>query len=865
MQNKIKNILLEVNKPSRYIGGETGSFNKEWDKAKIRVNIAFPDLYEIGISNLGHRILYHVMNTISDDFLADRSYAPEVDFKEQLRKNNLPLYGVESFKPLCEFDIIAFSLQYELSYPTILSMLEMGNIPVFNKDRTDSDPLIVAGGPGSYNPEPLRDFIDAFIIGDGEEIVIEVLECVKNSKLNNESREETLKNLSKIEGIYVPRFYSLKEDFSRPVPISSEFPEKINKRIVSFDSKYFPVNFPVPYSSSVHDRAVIEIRRGCGRMCRFCQSCFTNLPVRERKPEEVIELTEKLLNNTGYDEYSLLSLSSSDYSNIEPLVCELNRRYAKTGASISLPSQRADAFSLDLANEVQSVRKSALTFAPEAGSQRLRDVINKNLNEDQIMDAVMSAYKAGWGHVKLYFMIGLPTETFEDLDEIINLIKRIKNNSWNLKRELNLNKPLDLTCTMSIFVPKPFTPFQWCAQDSVELINQKIRYLRDKVKFLKGVKLNFHDSFLSQIEAVFARGDRKLGALIEKVWKNGSYLDAWSEHFNKEIWYNAAEELNINFYDYASKKINLDSELPWDIIYIGIDKNWLINEYNKSIQSQVSVPCDEKCAGCGTCTNLGKKPQVLEKVSFLDLKIKDPENTETYKYRIKIQKTGNLKYISHLDWQRLLYRAFRKANISLDFTKGFNPQPKISIGLALPIFIESTSEFIDIEIKENMQENTLLENMNKVLPDNSKILQVVKIPKKEQCIDKTVCWAKYSATPVELPVNEKIDLECIVKNVIERDNIIIEKQKHKGLKKLIDIRPSIYSINVEKNESFYNLEFILRTGQGESEDSTCNSVDSVKKSVSSLRADDFLKFLTPDIKWNIKREKLFNSSFKELV
>ncbi|MDD3013869.1 MAG: TIGR03960 family B12-binding radical SAM protein, partial [Candidatus Gastranaerophilales bacterium] len=745
----------------------------------------------------------------------------------------------------------------------ILTMLEMGKIPIYSKGRNDSHPLIIAGGPGSLNPEPLAGFIDAFIIGDGEDVLVEILEASKISKLNKESREESLKRLSKIEGIYIPEFYNVPENFSKPVPVNFEFSEKINKRISDFDSKYYPVNFPVPYSSSIHDRAVIEIRRGCGRMCRFCQSCFANLPVREREPEKVIELTEETLHNTGYDEYSLLSLSSSDYRNIEPLVCELNRRHASSGASISLPSQRADAFSLDLANEVQSVRKSTLTFAPEAGSQRLRDVINKNLNEDQIMNAVMSAYKSGWSSVKLYFMIGLPSETNEDIDEIFNLLKRIKDRSRDLKNELEIKKHLDITCTVSIFVPKPFTPFQWCAQDRLEIINEKIKYLRDKVKFIKGVKLNYHDSFLCQLEAVFSRGDRKLGILIERVWKKGSYLDAWNEHFNKKIWYEAAEELNINFHDYSSKKINLDSELPWDIINIGIEKKWLIEEYNKSIQSQVSVPCDERCAQCGVCDTFGKKTQIIEKNSFSGSEKITPEkqNTEIYKYRIKIQKTDDFKYISHLDWQRLLYRAFRKANINLDFTKGFNPQPKISIGLALPIFAQSICEFVDIEIKENMQENILLEKMNEVLPDNSKVLRVVKISKDEQSVDRTVCWAQYTASPVDLSETKNIDMEYIVKNAIARDNIFIEKQKHKGLKKLIDIRPSIYSINVKKEESFYNLEFVLKTGQGESP-ILC---DEKMSKPGSLRADEFLKFLTPDIKWSIKREKLFDCNFKELV
>jgi len=364
---QIKKILHEVNRPSRYIGHEVGSLNKEFDSAIVKTAIAFPDLYEIGVSNLGHRILYHLINAESSgSFMADRVYAPEVDFKTKLLEYNLPLYGVESFRALSEFDIVAFSLQYELSYPTILSILEMGGINIKSAQRAENAPLVIAGGPGSYNPEPLSDFIDVFIIGDGEDILIELLNSVKESKLANKSREESLKALQKIEGIYVPRFYKVKEPFSSPYPISSEFPEKINKRISKLSDSACAVDFPVTYMACVHDRAVLEIRRGCGRMCRFCQPCFVNLPIRERPAENIVKLTGELLDNTGYDEYSLLSLSSSDYGNIEELISALNQEHSAKGISISLPSQRADAFSVELANLVQSVRKSTLTFAPES-------------------------------------------------------------------------------------------------------------------------------------------------------------------------------------------------------------------------------------------------------------------------------------------------------------------------------------------------------------------------------------------------------------------------------------------------------------------------------------------------------------------
>jgi len=846
MLERINKVLLEVNKPSRYIGQEIGSLNKDWDSAVIKTAIAFPDLYEIGISNLGHRILYHIINQ-SNDFLADRVYAPAIDFREKLNENQIPLYGVESLKPLSEFDVIAFSLQYELSYPTILAMLEMGQVPVKSQDRLDSDPITIAGGPGCFNPEPLTDFIDAFIIGDGEEVLVEILNEIRNSKQNKITRAETLINLQKIEGVYVPRFYQTNEDYSKPSPVNNNFPQKINKRISNLANDNYPTGFPVPYSSSVHDRAVIEIRRGCGRMCRFCQSCFVNLPVRERDPESIIDLTDKVLKSTGYDEYSLLSLSSNDYTNIEDLVCALNQRHAGTGASISLPSQRADAFSLELANQVQSVRKSTLTFAPEAGSQRLRDVINKNLNEEQISNAILSAYEAGWNKVKLYFMVGLPTETFEDLDEIINLLGRIKNKANELRRSNNINKVLEITCTVSIFVPKPFTPFQWCAQDKPELINEKVRYLKEQVRQLKGVKLNYHERFLSQLEAVFARGDRKLNKLIEIVHKKGSYLDAWDEHFNKKIWYETAEELNINFDEYASRKICLESELPWDIINVGIDKDWLKDEYNKAISNQTSIPCGESCSNCGVCKSFKKEPIIKSKEQIKILKNENKINQDsTHKYRLQLQKTGSLKFISHLDWQKMLYRAVRKAEIKVSFTQGFNPSPKISIGMALPLFVESFDEYLDIELIEEMQENVLLEKLNQFLPENSKASRIVKISKEEKAIDTRINWAKYSADPIDLEAIRKIDLKYIVNDILSKKNILIEKEKRKGLKKLIDIRPYINTIKVVE-DSFYKLELILMTGQN-----------------GTLRPDDFLKFLTPDIKWNIVREKLLDGNFKEL-
>ncbi|MEI7474146.1 MAG: TIGR03960 family B12-binding radical SAM protein [bacterium] len=853
MRKEIESILRYVNKPSRYIGCEQGSIKKDWDNSSAKICLAFPDLYEIGISNLGHRILYHVINNSASNFLADRVYAPDKDFRDLLGENKLPLYGVESFKPLNEFDAVAFSLQYELSYPTLLSMLEFSDIAIRSTDRDDKSPIIAAGGPGSYNPEPLREFIDVFFIGDGEEILVEFMESVKKAKAQNLSRKQTLKLIAEIDGAYVPSLYSYKNGENIPTPIEAGLNKEITRRFVQFDSANFPVNFPIPSCLAVHDRAVVEIRRGCGRMCRFCQSCFVNLPVRERAPEKVVELTDKVLKNTGYDEYSLLSLSSSDYRNIETLVKTLNERYEGSETSLSLPSQRADAFSVNLANMVQSVRKSTLTFAPEAGSQRMRDVINKNLQEEEIIKAVLSAYEAGWSNVKLYFMIGLPTETFEDLDAMVELLNSIKNKAKALKHEKNINKFIELTCTVSIFVPKTFTPFQWVGQDSHETINEKIRYLKDKMRNIKGVKLNFHEPFLSLLEAVFSRGDHRLNDLIELVYKKGSYLDAWSENFNKKIWLSAAEELNIDFHQYATKAFNTDEVLTWDFIKTGVSKDWLISEYNKSLNSENNVPCDKECTNCGVCSNFdtscelnsNEDFEILKTIEKLEKNIPD-ESNEIYKYRLKVEKKSDYKYLSHLDWNRAIYRACKIADLPLHFTNGFNPSPKISIALALPLFVESKGEIVEMELKKYIEPTKLQEVLNKELPNYSKVVSIVEIDKKSQTVEVEIEYAKYSAIIFDTQKAEKVDLKEAVLNMLQKDKIEVEKFSHKKNKtKVIDIRQFIIELSYDEASS--TLNFILKAGQN-----------------GNLRPDDFLEYLTPGIKWTTTREVILNKDFKEL-
>lgn len=833
---KLKTILNNVNKPSRYIGEELGIVKKDFDKVDINFALVFPDLYELGISNLGCRILYDVLN--QQDFIwAQRAYAPDVDMKKQMEANDIPLYSTEGKNPLSDFDIVSFSFQYELSYPTVLALLKLSNITVTNKDRSESEPIILAGGPGSYNPLPMTSFIDVFTFGDGEEVLIEVCSCLKD--LKNASREEKLLALSKIEGCYVPKFH--------------DGTTKIKKRICSLGPINALQSFTIPYSPCTHDRVVTEIRRGCGRMCRFCQSCFTNLPIRERSAEEIIEITDRLLANTGYEEYSLLSLSSNDYSNINPVVEELCHKHSPRGSSISLPSQRADSFNLELANMVQAVRKSTMTFAAEAGSQRLRNVINKNLTQEQILNAAMTCYKAGWGKIKLYFMLGLPTETFEDLDEMIELLSTIKRTSLQIKKELNLNHHLDLTCTVSTFVPKPHTPFQWFGQDSPELIQEKITYLISRVRSVKGVRLNFSDIFTSQLESIFSRGDSTLSPFIQRAFEKGAYLDAWRENFNRTTWKDAAEETGIDLLAHSTKKIPVDEILPWEFIDTGVNKDWLINEYNQSLKDALSKPCDEQCSNCGVCQNTSYKKIIHSKNSYQPDKSTLPvDKSQNFSYRLLISKTGDLKYISHLDWLGTFYKVLKRAGLNLAFSQGFNPSPKISASVALPIFVESKGEFLDIEIHDFKTPEELQKIIQASLPKGAEVLQVTNIEKNSKSIDKIVYWAKYTAKIHDKSIVNNLDLRYKVSELLNKDEIFIEKTSKKGLRQNINIRPSIKSLKIVDEEKGL-IEFIIKTGQLGS--------DQVKQ----LRADEFLNVIFHQINWDITRECLLDENLKELL
>ena len=599
--DKFDKVLKRVLKPARYIGMEVNSIVKDLDKVDIKFAFGFPDIYDVGMSHLGLHILYNLLN--SEDYIAcERVFAPWTDMEEEMRKENIPLFTLENKEPIKNFDFVGFTLQYEMSYTNIINMLDLGGIPILSKDRGEEDPLVIAGGPCSYNPEPIADIMDFFVIGEGEEVTLEILEKYREFKKFSRKKEDFLREISKIQGVYVPRFYDVyyNEDntISEMIPNIEGVPKTIEKRIIKdLDQNYFPDKLIIPYIETVHDRIPLEIFRGCTRGCRFCQAGMIYRPVREKNPDRLLELTEKLVEKTGYENISLTSLSSCDYSQLEPLISELINRYEEDKIGVSLPSLRLDSFSIDVLKEIEKVRKTGLTFAPEAGSQRLRDVINKGINEEDLTTAVGYAFKEGWSTIKLYFMIGLPTETDEDVLGIKDLGYKVKDIFFKQPKE-DRKGNLKVTLSASCFVPKPFTPFQWVGQNSIEEFYGKINLLRNSIKDKK-VTFNYHDPELSYLEAIIARGDRKVCNGIIKAWEKGCKFDGWSEHFNYNIWMEALEEAGIDGEFYALRERDLDEIFPWDFIDIGVSKEYLIREYEKAKSEELTRDCRLGCTGCG--------------------------------------------------------------------------------------------------------------------------------------------------------------------------------------------------------------------------------------------------------------------------
>lgn len=600
IKKEVEKILQYVQKPARYVGGELNSVIKDPDKVDIRYAFCFPDIYEIGMSHLGMKILYGLVNDREDSW-CERVFAPDVDMEEQMRKNNVPLFALESGDYIKDFDIIGFTLMYELCYTNVLNMLDLAGIPLYSKDRTELAPIICVGGPCACNPEPIADFVDIVFLGDGEDSTNAVLDLLKECKKKGATKQDFLLKAKDITGVYVPSFY--KDSYNADgtlkelVPINGA-PEKVKKSVVSDMNKcYYPKEFVVPFISIVHDRAVEEIFRGCIRGCRFCQAGFIYRPIREKSVETINAQSKALIDSTGYDELSLCSLSTSDHSQVNEMLTSLIDWTVKDKISLSLPSLRVDNFSDELVDKLNKVRKSGLTFAPEAGTQRLRDVINKNVTQEEVINTCTKAFDNGWTTVKLYFMMGLPTETMEDIEGIANLGMDVLHAFYNNpNRQKGTGLQVNISC--SSFIPKPFTPFQWEPEDTMESLKAKQKHLLESIPSKK-IKVSYHETPTSLLEGVLARGDRRLSAVIYSAFKDGCKFDSWDEHFKFDSWMKAFEENNLDPYFYTQRKREFSEVLPWDHLDYGISRKFLEKENLKAHENKTTPHCRIKCAGCG--------------------------------------------------------------------------------------------------------------------------------------------------------------------------------------------------------------------------------------------------------------------------
>ena len=765
-----ESLLPVVRKPSQYIGGEINSIKKDLKKIETSIALVFPDMYEIGMSHLGLKILYNIVNK-RKEFAAERVFAPDLDYEELLRKKGIPLSSLENKMPLNKFDIVGFSLPYEMSYSNVLNILDMGHIPLLSKDRNGESPLVIGGGPCTYNPEPLAGFFDCFVIGDGEEIILEILRLYSVSKKKKIAKHHLLRQLAEIKGIYVPSMFNIEYFDGGSVkqisPVDDKF-SKVEKRILlNLNKAEYPVAPVVPFTRLVHDRITIEIDRGCTEACRFCQAGFVYRPVRERTVDKILELSAASINNTGYDEFSLLSLSSGDYSEIDKLLPKLANRVSSSNISLSLPSLQPRTLKKDLINCIRQTGKSGFTISIEAGSQRLRDILNKNITEEDVLGAVDNIAQSGFEIIKLYFMVGLPTETYEDLEEIYLICKKIYS-----RAKKNNPRFRKLNISFSFFVPKPHTPFQWLSQDSIVDMESKLKFLKRKFGSQRKYKIKWQNPKLSFLEAVFARGDRRLAKVLLNAFQLGCKFDAWSERFNFDNWTTAFEKAQIDPTFYTQRNFDKNELFPWDFIDIGVKKEYLFKEFLSSKERMKEDDCRTgKCLICGLekeCSEVKKietrgaqnneeNIPVSDAMCDIELKcaedlcapgktrinikngianqsesfshsIEQQNNKDVFKYRMQFTKTDQARFLSHLETYSLLIRANRRAKIPIDYSKGFHARPRISFNFALPVGMESKAECFDLLLTKEMKPDVIMERLNNVMPLGMKIISVAEIP-----------------------------------------------------------------------------------------------------------------------------------------
>lgn len=798
-------ILPLVRKPGQYVGGELHAVNGRLDAACLNVCLIFPDLYEIGMSHQGLQILYHILNG-DERFIAHRAYVPDVDMEKELRAQGMELFSLEAKAPLSRYDVLGITLPYELCYTNILTVLDLAGLPLRAAMRTEAHPLVLGGGPCSLNPEPVAEFFDAIVLGDGEEIIVEIGELLLRAKNERWARTTVLDQLARIAGVYVPAFFAPQYQHGRLTRIDALQPQYplVRKRVLPRMGSAPYLHRPlVPVVNPVHDRLGVEIARGCTRGCRFCQAGMTYRPVRERTLEEIMELANQGIAHSGFEELALLSLSTGDFSCLAELMGALMDRFADDFVSVSMPSMRVGTLTPEIMEQIKRVRKTGFTVAPEAGTDRLREVINKGISEQDLLATCRDAFALGWKLIKLYFMVGLPTETEDDVDGIIALAKKARAQVGQGK-----GRPVQVNLGVATFVPKPHTPFQWEGQLSLEESKQRINRLKQLLP-RQGYKLKWHDPEQSFLEGVFARGDRRLSLLLETAWLDGARLDSWSEHFNLERWQQAAAKCGLELDEYLRRR-ELTETLPWEHLHSGVDRSFLESEYTKALRREYTPDCrNHGCQGCGLCDFKTVRPVVHSRPArepasaAPSVRQENRQPPQGYSYRVFYARLGDSRFYGHLELLQLVFRTLQRAGLPLLFSSGFNPTPRVSFSQALPVGVESLAEFFDMDLSQplaSMDDTVAL--LNSQLPETIRVTGISLAPRGVAACSITSYTIQTQLWPA--------DLGQRMADFLGRNTFVIDrfrKNRHKEL----DLRPLV--ARLELTDATLRLDLLSHQGQ----------------------------------------------------
>ena len=817
-ETDIEPLLPLVSKPHQYVGNELNICRKDHGAVSLRFALAYPDTYAIGLSHQGLRILYHLLNRRSD-VAAERVYAPWADMEDLMRERGVPLFSLESYLPVSHFDVLGFTLQHELNFTNVLNMLDLAGIPLHGRDRGENHPLVLAGGSCASNPEPLADFIDAFVIGDGERLADEIADTVIAGKADGCGRQEILVRLAGLRGVYVPGLYHPEYDaegrFRTLRTLRQDVPDSIAARTIeALKPEYYPSHPLVPLTEIAHDRLSIEIMRGCTRGCRYCHAGMVYRPVRQKAPRDIVAEAVTGIENSGWDEVSLVSLSSSDHENLTEVISELNRRLSDQRIAVALPSLRPDAFTEGMARSMQKVRKTGLTFAPETGTERLRRVINKDFEEKDLFRSLRIAFDNGWESVKLYYMIGLPTETWDDLNGIVELCRSIfKAIGKKVRREIHIS--------VSPFTPKPHTPFQWVAQDPVEILEKKLRFLKSRLT-RRGVRVGWRDPQVSFLEAVLARGDRRLGAVLERAWRSGCRFDSWTERFDSDRWRQAFAGAGIDPGDYVRERAD-DEPLPWEHINYGVSRKYLLRERVRALEEKNTPDCRQKgCRGCGVhrdhrpvepeSRKSPPKPQETEPGICYGRKKKPairgrPQMART-RMRVQYAKERPLRFLSHLDMVRLVERTIRRAGLPIQYSEGFHPHPRIAFGPPLALGLTSRAEYMDVQFAKPLV-GDLGFRMRRAMTPGFRVISTRAIFRKTEALSAAINMVDYRA---DLSRTRQVSgLEEALREMLGSERLMIHRSTPKETR-IIDVRDRLVDLGLERTDETLFLSMRLRTG-----------------------------------------------------